>query len=117
MQATQQTTKITKDNVQQIIDEAVTAAKARAKVAFEEIGGDRGACGFAWVDIKPNRGLLCKTLKEQKLGSNGWNGGLCCWNPAGAHVQSVYVLEQGAYAFAEVLRKYNVNAWASSRLD
>lgn len=112
-----QTTQITKENVQQIIFEAEIAARTAAQQATILNGGDRGACGFAWVEIRPARGILAKTLKDTGKGDKGWNGGIHVWNPAKAPVQSVYILESGAQAYANVLRFYGVNAYANSRLD
>lgn len=112
-----QTIQITKENVQQIIFEAELEAYREAQAQYNRQGGDRGACGFAWVEIRPARGILAKTLKETRKGDKGWNGGIHVWNPSGVAVQSIDVLEAGARAYAHVLRKYGVNAYANSRLD
>jgi hypothetical protein len=112
-----QTAQITKENVEQIIAEAESAARLAAQKAGELIGGDRGACGFAWVEIRPARGILAKALKDTGKGDKGWNGGIHVWNPAKAPVQSIYILEQGACAYAALLRNYGINAYANSRLD
>ena len=109
--------KITKENVQSVIREAQCAANSAAREYLADYGEGMLNCGFAWVTIKPNRGILCNTLKEMKLGSAGWNGGLCVWNPSGVPVQDMSVLYAGALAFEDVLRKYGVNAQADCRLD
>jgi len=44
-------------------------------------------------------------------------GGIQLWNPSGSPVQSVDIKEAGAQAYANVLRRYDIKAFANSRLD
>lgn len=74
-----------------------------------------GLCGFAWVTIKPARGAFVNYLKNRKVGSNGYYGGYEIW--VREFGQSVDRKAAFAGAFAEVLNKYGISAYAGSRLD
>jgi hypothetical protein len=75
-----------------------------------------GLCGFAWVNISPARGAFVNYLKSRGIGSKGYYGG-------GYHIwvrefgQSVDRKSAFAQAFADVLGKYGISAYAESRLD
>ena len=107
------------DNIESIHNEATQAAEtAAAKFFQEKLGGrDRFACGFAWV-IVPEKastklGRALKTVGFDKA----YGGGLQLWNPSHFPCQNVDTLEEGARAYAEVLKKYGIEAYAGSRLD
>lgn len=106
------------DNItpEQIHAEAYAAATAAAK-AFHEKYGEPFYCGFAWVKIRPARGPFVAYLKKIGVGDKAWNGGYDIWNPSGDHTQSMDIKEAGAQAYAQVLRKYNINAYMQSRAD
>lgn len=81
-----------------------------------------GACGFAYITIKPARGGLVQYLKSIGVGWKGYYGGY----EVPAHprtfegtplVQSVEINGAYARAVAEVLRGYGVPASSYSRLD
>jgi len=74
-----------------------------------------GLCGFAWINISPARGAFVIYLKSIKAGSKGYYGGYEIW--VREFGQSVDRKSAFAGAFAEVLRKYGINASAGSRLD
>jgi len=74
-----------------------------------------GLCGFAWVTIKPARGAFVNYLKGRKVGSNGYYGGYEIW--VREFGQSVDRKAAFAQAFADVLNKYGISAYAGSRLD
>jgi hypothetical protein len=78
---------------------------------------DGGACGFAWVTIRPCRGPLVAYLKEKKLGRKGWEGGLVVWMGKFFQGQSIERKEAAARAIAAVLKEAGVDAYADSRLD
>lgn len=111
-----------KHNVYQcieIIEKAFAEAQKASKKYLQE-HGERSMdfnCGFAWVKITPNRGTLCKVLKESYRASKGWNGGLVVWQPSGVSSQNMYVHQAGAIAFAKVLEEFGYNAEWDSRLD
>ena len=105
--------------VQDACNSAEMAARVAAK-AFYSKHGDRGACGFAWVNVYGVRSnsRLGKTLQSYGFRKD-YTGALCLWNPSKAGVQSVDVLEAGAEAYAEVLRtKLGLDkVYSCSRLD
>lgn len=74
-----------------------------------------GLCGFAWVTIKPARGAFVNYLKSRNVGSKGYYGGYEIW--VSEFGQSVDRKQAFATAFAEVLRKYGIEAYGASRLD
>ena len=105
--------------VQDACNSAAQAARVAAK-AFYDTYGDRDACGFAWVDVYGVRSnsRLGKTLQTFGF-RKSYTGSLQLWNPSGAGVQSVSVLEAGAEAYAKVLKEQLglEKCYAGSRLD
>ena len=105
--------------VQDACNSAEMAARVAAK-AFYQQHGDRGACGFAWVNIYGVRSnsRLGKTLASYGFRKE-YTGALTLWNPSKAGVQSVDVLEAGAEAYARVIKdKLGLDkVYAGSRLD
>ena len=122
----------------------IAAVFAKAKQLAEEEckrtaaqyfgGNDGGACGFAWVTVRPATGPFVAWCKKQKAlaiangtragtadityGSKAWNGGWQFWNPGGWGGQSIDVKEAGAVAFRNVLAmELGLNAETGSRLD
>jgi hypothetical protein len=74
-----------------------------------------GLCGFAWVDIFPARGSFVTFLKSQGIGDKNYKSGYGIWiKEFGQSVDRKYAFAQ---AFAEVLTKYGIRAYAGSRLD
>ena len=103
-------------NYDNIYTEALNAAKA-AESAYMEAHGEPMYCGFAWVDISSARIPFVGWCKKNNVGRKHWQKGWCIWNPAGTPTQSMDVKEAGAFAFAEVLRKHGISAYAGSRAD
>ena len=112
-------THITEQLVQDATNEAAQQARTAAK-AFYQQHGDRGACGFAWVNIY---GVRSNSKLGQWLKAAGfrkdYTGALTLWNPSQAAVQSVDVLEAGADAYAKVIKERLGldKVYAGSRLD
>ena len=110
----------TQTEVNEIVAEAKEAASEAATRFFHHRlnGVDQFACGFAWVTVYKVK-LSTKLGKEfAKLGfRKSYSGGIELWNPGGLPVQNVDIKEDGAQAYAEVLRRYGIEAWAGSRLD
>jgi len=112
-------THITEQLVQDATNEAAQQARSAAQ-AFYSQHGDRGACGFAWVNIY---GVRSNSKLGQWLKAAGfrkdYTGALCLWNPSQAGVQSVDVLEAGADAYAKVIKdRLGLDkVYAGSRLD
>jgi len=110
----------TQEQVNNIVEEAKTAAYIAADAFFKDkLGGrDQMACGFAWVDIL---GVRSNSKIGQALQFGGfrksYTRSLQLWNPAGLGVQNIDTLEAGAQAAAEVFERYGFKAYAGSRLD
>ena len=111
-------------NTVAIVNEMLEQAAEVAEAKLREIGGDRYACGFAWVTIYPeHKGNTTAGRAERKIIEAM---GFCkdytgkayeYWNPSKWGGQNVDVKEAGARAAANVLRKYGFKAYAGSRLD
>ena len=81
--------------------------------------GEPMYCGFAWVDVSVDR---TNSREAKLLESIGFKKSyraqtMQLWDPAQHHGQSMDCKEQGAYAYAEVLRQHGFRASASSRAD
>jgi len=104
------------ENIESIHNTATSAAE-RAEADFRAQHGEPGYCGFAWVKVSEKAstklGRALKTVGFRK----SYNGGLDLWNPGGSGTQSMDIKEAGAEAYAEVLRKFGINAYACSRAD
>jgi hypothetical protein len=113
-------TVITEQLVQDATNEAGIQARTACKQTLAQMGGDRGPCGFAWVNVWGVRSnsKLGKWLQAAGFRKD-YTGALCLWNPGKAAAQSIDVLEAGAYAYAEVLRdKLGLEkVYAGSRMD
>ena len=78
----------------------------------------QGPCGFAWVSV-PGNSPLGRWVRKNAWGRGGWSKGY----PTGYHLwvslynQSVELKSAYAYAYAKVLRAYEVDASSASRLD
>lgn len=112
----------TLEQVQEIIREVREVAQATGKQKLREMG-DYGCCGFAWVNIYEHNGKkidgrtkLGKLLQQAGV-AKSWNRTFQIWNPGAQPVQSLDIHEAGAYAAAQVLRKYGFKAYAGSRMD
>jgi len=116
--------KYSNEELDYILEEAYTyaqhAAHNLASKFIEKYGqADVGACGFSWVNVYDLRGntKVAKYLYSKGMGDSWTKGVKQFWNPSSYPVQNVDIKEAGAEAFASVLRKYNFNAYAGSRLD
>ncbi|KKK92719.1 hypothetical protein LCGC14_2700090 [marine sediment metagenome] len=77
---------------------------------------DEGACGFAWVNVRPGTSRFARWLKKMSHGrTDPYAGGVTIW--ISEHGQSVARKEAHAQAMAEVLREAGVKCFADSRLD
>lgn len=111
-------------NTVAVVNEMLEQAAEVAEAKLREIGGDRYACGFAWVTIYPeHKGNTTAGRAERKvieaMGFRKDHTGKAYeyWNPSKWGGQNVDVKEAGARAAANVLRKYGFKAYAGSRLD
>jgi hypothetical protein len=109
----------TNEQLDTILVQAYTAAIKAATKKYDELGGDRFMCGFAWVDIYGIRGnsKLGKQLAGFGIKKDTYKKAFSIWDPAGLNVQNIDIKEAGADAFARVLESYGFTAYAGSRLD
>lgn len=74
-----------------------------------------GACGFAWVNIRPANGPFARWLKVKGVGRKSYSGG---WDVSiHAFDQSHERKAAAARAMATVLRDHGLKAYAYDRLD
>ena len=107
------------EKVQDACNEAAHQARTATK-DFLAKHGDRDCCGFAWVtvyDVRSNS-KLGKALAGYGF-SKSYTGGLQLWNPSGNPTQSITAKEEGARAYANVLKaKLGLEkVYAGSRMD
>lgn len=74
-----------------------------------------GACGFAWVNIRPANSPFARWLKQQNVGRKSYHGG---WDVRiHAFNQSHARKAAAAAAMAAVLREADIKAYSYDRLD
>ena len=113
---------LTATQVAAIVNDAMVTANQAATRALAA-NGDHDACGFAWVNIWMHNDK--KIRANSKLGKaliaagvrKDYTGAFCLWNPSKLGVQSIGILEAGAYAAAEVFKAAGFTAYAGSRMD
>jgi hypothetical protein len=76
---------------------------------------DDGACGFAWVTVKPANCAFANWAKKAGYMRPAYGGGVQYW--VSEFGQSVERKSAFAGAFARVLCEAGINAFAGSRLD
>lgn len=112
---------ISPEAFQSIHDEAIGAAiVATQQYVTDVLGGrDQFPCGFAWVNVdNVNRTTkLGKALEIRGFDPKFGQRGLRLWNPSKYSGQNVYAKYEGAKAYAEVLCKYGINAYAQEQWD
>jgi len=108
------------NNTQTVVAEAIAEAQRASQDMYNKIGGDKFACGFAWVEVYVDR---TNSKQAKELLAAGFRKDykpkcLSMWNPGGLGVQNIDIKEAGAEAMARVLReKLGLSAYAGSRLD
>lgn len=111
------TTAITETQVLDIHVEATEAAR-KAESDFISQYGEPFYCGFAWVDVYGVRSNSKLGKALQKIGfRKSYTKSLQLWNPGGSMTQSMDIKETGARAYANILRKYGIEAYMGSRAD
>ena len=101
------------------IQAGLPLAKQASMAEYSKWGGDRGACGFAWVEVYVDR---TNSKQAKELLAAGFRKDykpkcLSMWDPAGLPVQNVDIKEAGAYAYANYLTALGLKAYGCSRLD
>ena len=107
---------------QAIVNAAVAEAQQAAAQAAQDYitqHGEDWYCGFAWVNVydvrsnsKVGKALAAVGFKK------AYGGGLQLWNPSGSWTQCITAKEEGARAYADILRAAGIEkAYAGSRMD
>lgn len=112
------TLNITAEGLNNALELAYAAAREAGMASYNKIG-DRDCCGFAWVNIYNVKGntKLGKLLKAAGIRQD-YSRSFNIWDPAQLPTQSITPKEDGARAFADVLRtELGLEAYAGSRLD
>jgi len=101
------------------IQKGVELAKQASVAMYTKIGGDRFACGFAWVEVYVDRTNSKQAKELLKAGFRKDYKPKCLsfWNPGDLPVQNIDIKEAGAYAYANYLTALGLKAYAGSRLD
>lgn len=107
--------KMTETEMRALYTKAVENGMAKADKLFDKYG-DRDACGFAWVTIRPGTSRFARFLKKNNYARTAYGGGVSIWCNY-RNTQSVGLLEAMARGIADVLREAGIEAYASSRLD
>ena len=102
-----------------IIQKGIPLAEQASQQAYQRMGGDGFACGFAWVDVYVDR---TNSKQAQELIKAGFKKDykpkcVSMWNPGGLGVQNIDIKEAGADAFATYLQALGFKAYSGSRLD
>ena len=102
-----------------IIQNGKQLAEVASQQEYQKWGGDRGACGFAWVEVYVDRtnSKQAKELIKAGFRKDYKPKCLSMWNPGGLPVQNIDIKEAGAYAYANFLQALGLKAYAGSRLD
>jgi hypothetical protein len=101
-----------------VIADALDASAEAAFAALDQLGGDRGDCGGAWVVIKARKGR--KALQAALAARNirvRVGDGLNVYILRGQGWQSRYVYEKGCDAFVRVLEAAGIEAHTYSFAD
>ena len=101
-----------------IKNEAEQAA-IQAQTTFLQTHGEMAYCGFAWVDVFVERtnSKEAKLLKSIGFKPSWRRKCLNLWKVGNYNGQSMDVLEAGARAYADVLKKHGFRAYMGSRAD
>jgi hypothetical protein len=104
--------------ISQIVQNAQQAA-IQAESEYLAKHGEPMYCGFGWVEVYVDR---TNSKEAKELLAAGFKKSykpkcLSLWSPGAYHGQSMDIKEAGAHAFAEVLQKAGLKAYACSRAD
>jgi hypothetical protein len=101
------------------IQAGLPLARQASLAMYTQMGGDKYACGFAWVDVYVDRtnSKQAKELIKAGFRKDYKPKCLSLWNPGDVNVQNIDIKEAGADALATYLRALGLTAYAGSRLD
>jgi len=74
-----------------------------------------GVCGFAWITIRPGTCSFARWLTKNDKAQKAYHGGVQVW--VHEFNQSMERKEKYARAFADVIGKAGIKAYAGSRMD
>lgn len=97
--------------VPMVVQEQQLFGNAVGKAYFVE----GGACGFAWINIRPGTSAFAKWMVKQGFARKAYEGGVQVW--VSEFGQSMQRKEAYARAYAEVLQAHGITAYAGSRMD
>lgn len=113
---------LTEKKVKEIITEATDASRPVWEHEHAA-NGDRGACGFAWVNLHSyegkrldGRSAAGRILKKAGI-SQDYRRVFQIWNAGGYPGQSVDTKVKAARVFADVFAQHGFDASVGSRLD
>lgn len=109
---------VTELKVAQAVSDALQAASEATQKIVTRNGNNFDCCGFAWVTtFEKGTSKLVRELKKHGF-KKAYGGGYQLWNPSKSYTQSMYALEEGARAAANVLtERLGVEFYAQSRMD
>jgi hypothetical protein len=90
---------------------------ANARRVYEPVMD--GACGFAWVTVRPGTSRFARWLVKHGIArSDSYYGGVSVWAPGGDPGSQSYERKMAAAtAYAAVLSEAGITAYANGRLD
>lgn len=97
-----------------VVTQHANPMDSNSAVVFRDVVND-GACGFAWVVVRPATSRFARWLKEKRLATPHYGGGVNIW--ISDYNQSMTRKEAHAYAMAKVFREAGIDCYAGSRLD
>jgi len=117
------TIKLSQRLIDDLIDDAIAAGRAAGLGVVPQpmyIQGYApvmdGACGFAWVNVKPANSAVAKRLVARGMArKDGYYGGVTVW--ISDYNQSMTRKEAHARAFAATLAAAGIRAYSASRMD
>jgi hypothetical protein len=97
----------------------IEQAQLASFTKYQQMGGDKYACGFAWVEVYVDRTNSKQAQELLKVGFKKDYKPKCLsfWNPGGLGVQNIDIKEAGADALATYLQALGLKAYSGSRLD
>lgn len=103
----------------ELIQQGLARARRASTLKYDEIGGDKYACGFAWTEVYVERTNSREAKELIKAGFRKSYKPRCLdyWNPGDLPVQNIDIKEAGAEEFARYLTTLGLKAYAGSRLD
>jgi hypothetical protein len=98
-----------------VVESHVNPLDDSSPVVHQEVV-EGGACGFAWINIKPGNSSFARYLKKEGIArTDTYYGGVTIWVGEGG--QSMARKEAYARGYARVLQENGIRAYVGSRMD